>query len=197
VRFTTDYTYAIYIWWAFSFGDERIGLTYCMVSYYHIASRSKPWKPKGNQSFLTWSCILRIPSTLILHGSFSRYQNSEFLPRFRRAIDSSTTLIFRIFPRSCVDYAQVLKSRSYIIRFKSEIPAAPPTCRDHNSWIVGYMKVYLYFLEGYENSLPLLYCSFLLILHQIQSARFCEIVVSPNQNLYSRFFHLCIVFQWS
>jgi hypothetical protein len=31
------------------------------------------------------------------------------------------------------------------------------------------MSVYLYFLERYQNYLPLLYCSFLLVLHQIVS----------------------------
>jgi hypothetical protein len=38
--FANDYTYAIYIWRAFSFDEERIGPTYCMASYIHIASRS-------------------------------------------------------------------------------------------------------------------------------------------------------------
>jgi hypothetical protein len=59
------------------------------------------------------------------------------------------------------------------------------------------MRVYLYFLERCQNYLPLLYCSFLLVLHQIQSTGFCEIVVSPDQNLYSMFFPLCNVFQRS
>jgi hypothetical protein len=30
------------------FGEERIGLTCCMASYIHIASRSEPWKAKKN-----------------------------------------------------------------------------------------------------------------------------------------------------
>jgi hypothetical protein len=72
-----------------------------------------------------------------------------------------------------------------------------PTFSDHKSWTVGRMRVYLCFLESSKNSLSLWHWSFLLILHRIQSAGFCEIVISPNQNLYSRFFHFCTVFQWS
>jgi hypothetical protein len=38
----TDYMYAIFILGKlFSFGEERIGPTYCIASDYHIASRSK------------------------------------------------------------------------------------------------------------------------------------------------------------
>jgi hypothetical protein len=33
------------------------------------------------------------------------------------------------------------------------------------------------------------------MLHHFQSAKFCKIVASPNQNLYPRFFHLCTVLQ--
>jgi hypothetical protein len=68
---------------------------------------------------------------------------------------------------------------------------------DHNSWTVGRIRVDLWFLERSHNYLSLLHWTFLLILHCIQSAEFCEIVVSPNQNLYSRFFHLYTVFQGS
>jgi hypothetical protein len=32
----TDYAYAIYIWQSFSFGEERIGLTYVMMLYTHV-----------------------------------------------------------------------------------------------------------------------------------------------------------------
>jgi hypothetical protein len=71
-----------------------------------------------------------------------------------------------------------------------------PTFSDHNSWTVGRMRVYLCFLKSSQNSLSLWHWTFLLILHHIQSAEFCEIIVSPNQNLYSRFFHFCTVFQW-
>jgi hypothetical protein len=39
-------------------------------------------------------------------------------------MDSSTTLIFIVSHGSCMDYAHVLKSRSYNIWFKSEILAA-------------------------------------------------------------------------
>jgi hypothetical protein len=45
-------------------------------------------------------------------------------------------------------------------------------------------------MESSENSLSLLYCALFLILYQSQSAEFCEIVVSLNQDLYSRFFSL-------
>jgi hypothetical protein len=69
--------------------------------------------------------------------------------------------------------------------FCPELNFSSANYRDHNSWTVGRMRVRLYFLERYQNYLPLLYCSFLLILYQIQSAWFCEIVVSPNQNLSS------------
>jgi hypothetical protein len=41
--------------------------------------------------------------------------------------------------------------------------------------------VYLCFLERSQNYLSHLHWKILLILHRIQSAEFCEIVVSPNQ----------------
>jgi hypothetical protein len=44
----------------------------------------------------------------------------------------------------------------------------------------------LCFLEMSQNSLSLLDCAFLLILRHIQSAEFREIVISPNQKLYSK-----------
>jgi hypothetical protein len=44
-------------------------------------------------------------------------------------------------------------------------------------------------------SITLLYLLFFLIWYHTPSVEFYEIVVSLNQNLYSRFFYLCIVFQ--
>jgi hypothetical protein len=32
----TDYTYVIYIWQSFSFGEERIGPTYVMMLHMHL-----------------------------------------------------------------------------------------------------------------------------------------------------------------
>jgi hypothetical protein len=32
----TDYTYAIYIWQSFSFGEERIGSIYVMILHMHL-----------------------------------------------------------------------------------------------------------------------------------------------------------------
>jgi hypothetical protein len=69
----------------------------------------------------------------------------------------------------------------------------PSTFNDHNFWTVGRMRAYLYFLERSQNSLSLLHWVFLLILHHIELAEFCKIIVSPSQKLYSRFFHLCAV----
>jgi hypothetical protein len=43
------------------------------------------------------------------------------------------------------------------------------------------MRVYLFFLERYQNFLSLPYCAFFLILYQPQSAEFCEIVVAENR----------------
>jgi hypothetical protein len=92
-----------------------------------------------------------------------------------------------------------LWSKVQIARYAAVCPelssAAPPNCSDRNCWIVGRMRAYLCFMERSQNSLSLLHWTFLLILHRIQSAEFCEIIVSPIQNLYSRFFHLCTVFQ--
>jgi hypothetical protein len=33
---TADYTYTIYIWQDFSFGEERMGLTYVMMLHMHL-----------------------------------------------------------------------------------------------------------------------------------------------------------------
>jgi hypothetical protein len=55
--------------------------------------------------------------------------------------------------------------------------------------------VYLYFLKRSQNYLSLLYWEFPLFPHHIQLPEFWEIVISLNQNLYPRFFHLCAVFQ--
>jgi hypothetical protein len=64
---------------AFSFGEERIGLTCWMASYIHITSRSKSSKPKETEkSSPDRSHILIILPTLPLHSFFVRYQNSEF-----------------------------------------------------------------------------------------------------------------------
>jgi hypothetical protein len=43
------------------------------------------------------------------------------------------------------------------------------------------MRVYLYFLEMSQNSLSLLHWIFLLILHRIELAEFCGIIISLNK----------------
>jgi hypothetical protein len=56
------------------------------------------------------------------------------------------------------------------------------------------MRVYLCFLKMSQNSLSLSYCAFFLILHRVQSAEFCEIVIGLNQNL--GYYFIVVVF-WS
>jgi hypothetical protein len=59
----------------------------------------------------------------------------------------------------------------------------PPSFSDHNSRTVGQMRVYLCFLERYQNSLSLPYCELFLIRHRVQSAEFFMIVICPNRSL--------------
>jgi hypothetical protein len=168
-----------------------------MTSYIHIASRRKPWKPKEiSKLILIWSHNSRILLASILPASFVRSQNYEFSLSLE-SLWNPLRLWYSEFPLVLLLLSQNPKVEKLRHSAYIRSSSSTPTCRDHYFWTVGRMRVYLYFLKRYQNYLPLLYCSFLLILHQNQSAWFCKIIISLNQNLYSRFFHLCIVFQRS
>jgi hypothetical protein len=181
----------LFYWWGTYRTDMLHGiiLSYCIKKQIlkikrnlKIDSNSKPYLEKPINYNASW--FLRM---------ISKFWVS---PLFRKLMEFPMSLIFRV-PPIWLQLSPNPKVENLCHSVQIRNSSSTPTCRDHNFWTIGRMRVYLYFLEGYQNCLPLLYCSFLLFLHQIQSARFYEIVVSPNQNLYSRFFHLCIVFQWS
>jgi hypothetical protein len=66
--------------------------------------------------------ISRILSTSRLHGSFIQFQSSEFPPSLESLWNALWPWSSELPP--CFKWAQILKSRSYSIRFKPEFPAA-------------------------------------------------------------------------
>jgi hypothetical protein len=128
------------------------------------------------------------------HNFLIRDQNSAFYPALERLQNYIGFWYSRFFP---ISFGSGLKVWCCPDSSIWPEPTPPPTFSDHNSWTVGRMRVHLLFLERSQNSLWLPYCAFFLILCQSQSAEFCEIVGSLNQNLYPRFFHVCTGFQQS
>jgi hypothetical protein len=146
-----------------------------------------------NQLQIRKSVSIRLPN-FNCRNFLIRGRNSEFYPPLER-LQNSLGFWYSGSPRVHLEVG--LKSK-----FCPDSSICPelrpsPTFSDHTSWTFGRMRAYLIFLERSQNSPSLLHGTFLLILQRIQSVEFCEIIISLNQNLYPRFFHMCAVFQRS
>jgi hypothetical protein len=175
------------------FGEARIGPTCCMMLHVHMhvwveLEKQIEEKFKLNQTGKT-KLVNHLSSTdrniLIRNRNFAFYPPLE---RLQNPLGFWYSRFFRI------SFGSGLKVQSCPDSSICPELTPPPTFSGHNSWTVGRMRVYLCFLERSQNSLSLPYCVFFLILWQSQSAEFCEIVGSLNQNLHPRFFHVCAGF---
>jgi hypothetical protein len=167
----------LFFWW----GMDRTDIVHSLHMYVH--EWVELWKTTWKQ---TWSELKpENRSSLCYPNSTARNilirdQNSEFYPLLER-LQNSPGFWYSGFPQN--SFWSGIKVQ--ICPDNSICPelTPPPTSIDRNSWIISRMRLYLYFLEMYQNYLSLSYCALFLIRHHVQSEEFCEIVICPNQNL--------------
>jgi hypothetical protein len=148
---------------SFSFGEEQIGPICCLASSCCIITKLKKTnltKVSNLKKQILLRSFVFLPSFRRLE-LFRSVSKSGALALSWKVGKSPTSLM--LWVSSAFPGLKILMPKESIhvnLSKKLEILAAPSTCRDHNSWAVGRMRVYLCFLEKYQNYLPLLYYSF-------------------------------------